>query len=43
MPDADTLRDFCKALIAAGALDALFARLDRAITETGYLPMAVPS
>lgn len=24
---------------AAGALDGLFARLDRAISETGYLPM----
>ena len=32
--------DFREALIAAGALDALFARLDKAITEAGYLPMA---
>ena len=40
MPDANTLWDFREALIAAGALDALFARLDRAITEAGYLPMA---
>jgi hypothetical protein len=32
VPDADTLWDFREALIAAGALDALFARLDRAIT-----------
>jgi IS5 family transposase len=40
VPDANTLWDFREALIAAGALDALFARLDRAITEAGYLPMA---
>ncbi len=40
VPDANTLWDFREALIAAGALEALFARLDRAITEAGYLPMA---
>jgi IS5 family transposase len=40
VPDANTLWDFREALIAAGALDALFGRLDRAITEAGYLPMA---
>ncbi len=40
VPDANTLWDFREALIAAGALDALFDRLDRAITEAGYLPMA---
>jgi len=40
VPDANTLWDFREALIAADALDALFARLDRAITEAGYLPMA---
>ena len=40
VPDANTLWDFREALIAAGALDALFARLDRAITEAGDLPMA---
>jgi transposase, IS5 family len=40
VPDANTLWDFREALIAAKALDALFARLDRAITEAGYLPMA---
>jgi IS5 family transposase len=40
VPDANTLWDFREALIAAGALDALFVRLDRAITEAGYLPMA---
>lgn len=40
VPDANTLWDFREALIAAGALDALFARLDRAISEAGYLPMA---
>ena len=40
VPDANTLWDFREALIAAGAIDALFARLDRAITVAGYLPMA---
>jgi IS5 family transposase len=40
VPDANTLWDFREALIAAGALEALFARLDRAITEAGYLPMS---
>ena len=40
VPDANTLWDFREALIAAGALDPLFARLDRAITEAGYLPMS---
>ncbi len=39
VPEANTLWDFREALIASGALDALFARLDRAITEAGYLPM----
>lgn len=38
VPDANTLWDFREALIAAGALDDLFARLDRAITAAGYLP-----
>ena len=40
VPDANTLWDFREALIGAGALDGLFARLDRAITEAGYLPMS---
>ncbi len=40
VPDANTLWDFREALIAADALDALFARLDRAISEAGYLPMS---
>lgn len=40
VPDANTLWDFREALIAADALDALFTRLDRAITEAGYLPMS---
>ena len=40
VPDANTLWDFREALIAADALDALFARLDRAIGEAGYLPMS---
>ncbi len=39
VPDANTLWDFQETLIAAGALDSLFVRLDRAITEAGYLPM----
>ena len=40
VPDANTLWDFREALIAAGALEALFTRLDAAITGAGYLPMA---
>jgi transposase, IS5 family len=40
VPDANTLWDFREALVAAGALDALFAQLDRAISAAGYLPMA---
>jgi IS5 family transposase len=40
VPDANTLWDFREALIAAGALEALFVRLDRAISAAGYLPMA---
>lgn len=40
VPDANTLWDFREALIAAGALEALFTRLDEAITAAGYLPMA---
>lgn len=40
MPDANTLWDFREALIAAKALDALFARLDQAVTAAGYLPMS---
>ena len=38
VPDANTLWDFREALIRAGALDDLFARLDQAITAAGYLP-----
>ena len=38
VPDANTLWDFRESLIAAGALDDLFERLDRAITAAGYLP-----
>ena len=40
VPDASTLWDFPEALIAAGAIEALFTRLDRAITAAGYLPMS---
>lgn len=40
VPDANTLWDFREALIATKALEPLFARLDQAITEAGYLPMS---
>lgn len=40
VPDANTLWDFREALIASGALERLFTRLDEAITGAGYLPMA---
>lgn len=40
VPDANTLWDFREALIGAGAFDVLFARLDQAITEAGYLAMS---
>ena len=40
VPDANTLWDFREALIASGALERLFSRLDEAITAAGYLPMA---
>lgn len=40
VPDANTLWDFREALIGAGALDKLFARLDQAIKDAGYLPMS---
>lgn len=39
VPDANTLWDFREALIRAKALEHLFERLDRAISEAGYLPM----
>lgn len=38
VPDANTLWDFREALIAAGALDELFERLDRAITAASWFP-----
>lgn len=40
VPDANTLWDFREALIASGAMERLFMRLDAAITGAGYLPMA---
>jgi len=40
VPDANTLWDFREALIASGAMERLFTRLDAAITAAGYLPMA---
>lgn len=39
MPDANTLWDFREALIRAGALEALFQKLDRTISDAGYLAM----
>lgn len=39
VPDANTLWDFREALIRAKALDRLFARLDRAIGDAGYMAM----
>ena len=40
VPDANTLWDFRKALIANSALELLSDRLDRAIKDVGYLPMS---
>ncbi len=40
VPDANTLWDFREALLRADALDQLFARLDQAIKDAGYLPMS---
>lgn len=40
VPDANTLWDFREALIAAKALDRLFARLDAAIGAAGYQAMS---
>jgi hypothetical protein len=40
VPDANTLWNFREALIATGAMERLFVRLDEAITGAGYLPMA---
>jgi len=40
VPDANTLWDFQEDLIAADALDDLFAELDRALTGAGYLAMS---
>ena len=37
VPDANTLWDFREALIKANAFDALFERLNQAITDAGYL------
>ena len=38
--DANTLWDFPKTLIAADAHDNVFARLNRANGDAGYLPMS---
>lgn len=40
VPDANTLWDFREALIAHRSLDRLFARLEQAINDSGYLPMS---
>jgi IS5 family transposase len=39
VPDENTLWDFRETLIKAKALDKAFQRLDRAISQAGYLPM----
>jgi IS5 family transposase len=39
VPDANTLWDFREALIAAGAFETLFERLDKAIKGAGFLAM----
>jgi IS5 family transposase len=39
VPDENTLWDFREALIAAKALEKLFARLNEAISAAGFLPM----
>jgi class 3 adenylate cyclase len=39
-PDGNTLWDFCEALIRADVLDQLFARLDQAIKDAGYLAVS---
>ena len=40
IPDANPLWDFKEALIVANSSEALFDRLNRAISEAGYLPMS---
>ena len=39
-PDAKTIWVFRERLTRAGAIEALFARFDRAIREAGYIPMS---
>jgi len=39
VPDANTLWDFREALIASGAFERLFERLDQAIKDAGFIPM----
>lgn len=40
VPDAKTIWAFRERLTKAGAVEALFARFDRAIREAGYIPMS---
>ncbi len=40
VPDAKTIWAFRERLTRSGAIEALFARFDRAIREAGYIPMA---
>jgi transposase, IS5 family len=40
VPDAKTIWAFRERLTRAGAVEALFARFDRAIREAGYIPMS---
>jgi len=40
VPDAKTIWAFRERLTKAGAIEALFARFDRAIRDAGYIPMS---
>lgn len=40
VPDAKTIWAFRERLTRAGAIEAVFARFDRAIREAGYIPMS---
>jgi IS5 family transposase len=42
VPDANTLWDFREVLIASGAFERLFDRLDQAIKDAGFIPMGGP-
>jgi hypothetical protein len=40
VPDAKTIWAFRERLTRAGAVEALFARFDQSIRESGYIPMS---